>query len=184
MVDEQLRDFWQWKDTILANEEVLLEALTFDLTLESPFEMLSHASDALQLQTEIRKSAWAFVNDSCQTSLCIMFPTKVILAAAIQWALKFRQMKLPEIRITNEAGEENLVEWTEHPSVKVSAEDRTAAMNVMTAVYESGSSAASIPKAPVPAPVPVNTPLHKETKRKRDSEDTDSNGAKKSKTEM
>ena len=44
IIDEQSKDWWRWRDCILHNEDVLLETLCFDLTVESPhrqlFEML------------------------------------------------------------------------------------------------------------------------------------------------
>ena len=41
VVDEQTKDYWRWRDTIVLNEDVLLEALCFDLTLELPHYPLS-----------------------------------------------------------------------------------------------------------------------------------------------
>ena len=40
IIDEQSKEFWRWKDSILLYEETMLELLTFDVVLESPYNML------------------------------------------------------------------------------------------------------------------------------------------------
>lgn len=90
LVDEQDKEYWRWKDNILHNEDVLLEALCFDLTLEPPYKILYEylnnfgESDSRRL----RNSAWAFINDSCMTTLCLMFSSRQIAASALYAAAK------------------------------------------------------------------------------------------------
>ncbi|KAL8843299.1 MAG: hypothetical protein Q9170_000157 [Blastenia crenularia] len=90
LVDEQDKEYWRWKDNILHNEDVLLEALCFDLTLEPPYKILF---DYLTYFGEsdnrrLRNSAWAFINDSCMTTLCLMFSSRTIAASALYAAAK------------------------------------------------------------------------------------------------
>lgn len=90
VVDEQDREYWRWRDVILYNEDVMLEALCFDLSLEPPYKTLF---DHLLFFEEgdnnsLRNAAWAFVNDSYLTMLCLMFPSKVIATSALYAAAK------------------------------------------------------------------------------------------------
>jgi len=90
LVDEQTKDFWRWRDTILYNEDVLLEVLCFDLTIESPYRILAdlikhyHASHNKRL----RDSAWSFINDSNMTQLCLLFTSRTIACAALYCGAK------------------------------------------------------------------------------------------------
>ena len=85
IVDEQDKEYWRWKDTILHMEDVLLEALCFDLSLEPPyktlFEFLVYFGE--EDNKKLRNVAWAFVNDSCLTTLCLLFPSRTIAASAL-----------------------------------------------------------------------------------------------------
>lgn len=88
VVDEQSKDFWRWRDTIMYNEEVLLEALCFDLTLESPYQLINSLAEKFHLNKveKFCRNAWGFVNDACRTPMCLCFPTRVIAAAAFYWS--------------------------------------------------------------------------------------------------
>ncbi|KAI4227530.1 MAG: hypothetical protein L6R40_008200 [Gallowayella cf. fulva] len=90
VVDEQDKEYWRWKDNILHNEDVLLEALCFDLTLEPPykvlFEYLNYFGEGDNRR--LRNSAWAFINDSCMTTLCLQFSSQTIAASALYAAAK------------------------------------------------------------------------------------------------
>lgn len=85
LVDEQSKEYWRWRDTILHNEDVLLEALCFDLSLEPPyntlFEFLMYFGERDNKQ--LRNAAWAFVNDSNLTMLCLLSTSRTIAAAAL-----------------------------------------------------------------------------------------------------
>jgi protein BUR2 len=85
IVDENTKDYWRWRDTILNNEDVLLELLCFDLTIESPY---NHLFSLLQYygvdkQKKLRDSAWSFINDSNMTQACLLFTSRVIACAAL-----------------------------------------------------------------------------------------------------
>lgn len=90
VVDEQDKEFWRWRDTILQLEDTLLEALCFDLSLVPPYAtlyaaLLHFGHDA---DKPLRNAAWAFVNDSCLTPLCLLYPSRTIAAAAIYAAAR------------------------------------------------------------------------------------------------
>ncbi|KAI4154836.1 MAG: hypothetical protein LQ341_000276 [Variospora aurantia] len=90
MVDEQDKEYWRWKDNILHNEDVLLEALCFDLTLDPPYKILFEYLNLFgeSNNRRLRNSAWAFINDSCMTILCLMYSSRYIAASALYAAAK------------------------------------------------------------------------------------------------
>lgn len=91
LVDEQSKDWWRWRDCILHNEDVLLETLCFDLTVESPhrqlFDMLKFYG--VEHNKKVRNAAWAFATDSNNTPLCLMVSSRTIAVASLYAALKF-----------------------------------------------------------------------------------------------
>ncbi|OJJ51463.1 hypothetical protein ASPZODRAFT_127537 [Penicilliopsis zonata CBS 506.65] len=90
MVDEQSKEFWKWRDTILHHEDLLLEALCFDLQLEQPYRILYDfiCFFGVNENKPLRNAAWAFVNDSMFTVLCLQFTARVIAAAALYAAAR------------------------------------------------------------------------------------------------
>ena len=90
VVDEQDKEYWRWKDTILQYEDLLLEANCFDLSLEPPYKTLSEflLFFGEENNKRLRNAAWAFVNDSCLTMLCLLFPSRTIAASALYAAAK------------------------------------------------------------------------------------------------
>lgn len=98
IVDEQSKDFWKWRDTILQNEDVLLEVLCFDLTIEAPHKQLY---DMLKFygvhhNKQLRNAAWAFVTDSNQTQLCLLSSSRTIAAAALYCAARQSNVAFPD----------------------------------------------------------------------------------------
>lgn len=89
VVDEQNKEFWKWRDTILHHEDILLEALCFDLQLEQPYRILYEfiCYFGVNDNKHVRNSSWAFLNDSMYTVLCLQFPARVIAAAAFYAAI-------------------------------------------------------------------------------------------------
>lgn len=129
IVDEQSKDYWRWRDIILLNEDILLEALCFDMSLDSPYSLLSNYVDKLGVShlSALKKCAWAFVNDSCRTTLCVMFPTNVISAAAIYWASKYTKNDIPTLP-------QDSCWWD---LISVDKSDIKEACNIMADLYES-----------------------------------------------
>ncbi|KAH0555912.1 hypothetical protein GP486_006145 [Trichoglossum hirsutum] len=127
IIDEQAKEFWRWKDTILHNEEILLEAMCFDLSLEPPYNMLFRFLVQFHEQNnkKLRNSAWAFLNDSHLTMLCLLFPSRTIAAAALYCAAKHCEVAFPD------HGDRA---WWE--VVKVELKDIKKACNYMATVYE------------------------------------------------
>ena len=90
VIDEQSKEYWRWRDTILHNEDLLLEAICFDLSLEPPyktlFDFLNYFGE--QDNKKLRNAGWAFLNDSNLTMLCLLFPSRTIAAAALYCGAK------------------------------------------------------------------------------------------------
>ena len=127
-VDEQDKEYWRWKDNILHNEDVLLEAICFDLSLEPPhktmFELLVFFGE--QENKRVRNAAWAFVNDSCMTMLCLLFPSRTIAASSLYAAAKHCGVVIPD----DAQGRA----WWEVIGVKL--RDIKRACNIMATMYE------------------------------------------------
>ncbi|KAF4306946.1 putative cyclin protein [Botryosphaeria dothidea] len=127
LVDEQTKDFWRWRDTILYNEDVLLETICFDLTIESPhkllFDMLVY--HGVEHNKRLRNAAWSFINDSNLTQLCLLFPSRTIAAAAL-----YCGARLCEVAFEDEEGKP----WWEIQHVKL--RDIRRACNYMANIYE------------------------------------------------
>lgn len=98
VVDEQDTEFWRWKDNILYNEDLLLEAICFDLNLDPPykalFELLLYFGE--ENNKRLRNAAWAFINDSYLTMLCLLFSSKTIAASALYAAAKHCAVGFPD----------------------------------------------------------------------------------------
>ncbi|KAB8067455.1 cyclin-like protein [Aspergillus leporis] len=90
VVDEQSKEFWKWRDTILHHEDLLLESLCFDLQLEQPYRILYDfiCYFGVNENKPLRNAAWAFVNDSMFTVLCLQFSARNIAAAALYAAAR------------------------------------------------------------------------------------------------
>ncbi|PRT54593.1 Cyclin pch1 [Wickerhamiella sorbophila] len=88
-VDTNSREFKKWVETIMYTEELLLEGLFFDLTIESPYRSLAAFTTKYPTPGEgINTLANNFVNDSCRTMLSVVYSSDKIAAAAYYWAIK------------------------------------------------------------------------------------------------
>ena len=127
-VDEQDKEYWKWKDTILQMEDTLLEAVCFDLSVDPPyktlFEFLVYFRE--EENKKLRNAAWAFVNDSCLTMLCLLFSSRTIAASALYAAAKHYG-----VRFRDDA---NGRPWWE--VVGIQLRDMRRACNYMADVYE------------------------------------------------
>nr|OQO26741.1 hypothetical protein B0A51_07720 [Rachicladosporium sp. CCFEE 5018] len=98
IIDEQSKDFWKWRDCILHSEDVMLEVLCFDLTVESPhrqlFDMLKYYGQ--QHNKPFRNASWAFVSDSANTMLCLLCSSRTIAAAAFYNACRVTDVQIPD----------------------------------------------------------------------------------------
>jgi len=98
IIDEQSKEYWRWRDSMLLYEEVMLEILTFDVVLQSPHTILYDQLQKLQIEDNkpLKNVAWAFLNDSCLTTLCLLMPAKDIAIGAIYFAAKFLGDTIPD----------------------------------------------------------------------------------------
>lgn len=128
LVDEQTKDFWKWRDTILFNEDVLLEYLCFDLTIDSPYKLLYDMLKSLRVHDnkKLRNAAWSFISDSSLTQLCLLFTSRAIAAAAIYCGAKHAEHAFPD-------GPDGRP-WWEQQGVRL--RDMRRACNYMAGIYE------------------------------------------------
>lgn len=70
------------------HEEVVLEALCFDLTFDLPYPHLLKYLDELEggASQELKMMAWCVVNDSFHASLCLRYEPAFVAAGAIVFA--------------------------------------------------------------------------------------------------
>jgi len=98
VVDEQSKEYWKWRDTILHNEDILLEALCFDLQLEQPYRLLLDFLRFYRVQEnkQLRNTSWAFLNDSLVTTMCLQLAPSSIAGSALYLGVKFAGITLPD----------------------------------------------------------------------------------------
>lgn len=100
IIDEQSKEYWRWRDSILTYEEVMLEALTFDLVVDNPYQRLYEHLNTLDMvhNKRLRESAWAFCNDACLTALPLLMEARDISIAAVFFASTVTQSAIPDHR--------------------------------------------------------------------------------------
>lgn len=99
IIDEQSKEYWRWRDSILNYEELMLEALTFDLMVEHPYQRLYTQLGRLDLQHDkkLRDAAWSFCNDSCLTILPLLMDAREIAVSAIFFASASTGIKINDV---------------------------------------------------------------------------------------
>ena len=99
VVDEQSKEYWRWRDSILMYEEVMLENLTFDLMVDNPHIKLYEILGQLGVihNKALRHAAWAFCNDSCLTPLPLLMDARDIAIASIFFASTFTGERIDDI---------------------------------------------------------------------------------------
>lgn len=128
IVDESSKEYWRWRDTLLHNEDILLEALCFDLQLEQPYRLLFDflCYYGVQDNKNLRNAAWAFVNDSNLTTMRLQFSARTIAASALYAAAKHTDVAFPD----DDYGRP----WWEH--LKVDIEEMKKACNQLVDAYQ------------------------------------------------
>lgn len=128
VVDEQSKEYWKWRDTILHNEDLLLEALCFDLQLEPPYRILLDFLRYYDVQEnkQLRNTSWAFLNDSLVTTMCLQLTPSSIAGSALYMGVKFAGITLPD----DERGRP----WWEQLGLDI--QDIQKGCNLMAEVYE------------------------------------------------
>lgn len=99
IIDEQSKEYWRWRDSILTYEEVMLETLTFDLMIDTPYHRLFEHLKELELahNKRLRESAWAFCNDSCLTILPLLMEARDVAVSAIFFASIVTETKIEDV---------------------------------------------------------------------------------------
>lgn len=99
IIDEQSKEYWRWRDSILAYEELMLETLTFDLMVEHPYHRLYDQLVQLNLHHDkkVRDAAWTFCNDSCLTILPLLMEAREIAVSAIFFASASTGTKINDV---------------------------------------------------------------------------------------
>ncbi|KAF8318626.1 cyclin-like protein, partial [Cantharellus anzutake] len=79
--DEQDPNVTKWMKRITQYEELLLEALCFDMTVEHPHTALLTAAKVLHPSEELLAYSWSIINDTYRTPLCVLYSHNVIACA-------------------------------------------------------------------------------------------------------
>ncbi|KAL2315943.1 Cyclin pch1 [Schizosaccharomyces pombe] len=128
LVDEQTKEYWRWRDVILYTEEVLLEALCFDFTVEHPYPyVLSFIKKFVADDKNVTKVAWTYINDSTRSIACLLYSPKTIAAAAFQFALEKNEINLSTTT-------DGLPVWMEES--QVSYEDVKGVLTLIDSLYK------------------------------------------------
>ncbi|KAI1339111.1 cyclin-like protein [Xylariaceae sp. FL0016] len=99
-VDEQSKEYWRWRDSILMYEEIMLENLTFDLMVDNPHFKLYELLGQLNVihNKTLRHAAWAFCNDSAISTLPLLMDSRNIAMAAIFFSSCFTGEHIDDIQ--------------------------------------------------------------------------------------
>ncbi|KIW08386.1 hypothetical protein, variant [Verruconis gallopava] len=170
IVDENTKDYWRWRDTIILNEDVLLELLCFDLTVESPYNILFGLLQyyGVEKQKKLRDAAWSFINDSNLTQACLLFTSRTIACAALWFAARQTDSAFGD-------GEDGKPWWEVQ---KVPLRQIKRAMNYMADFYTNAPGGMQLKTGSESVYTPL-TPVRMErsgselsTKREREDEET------------
>ncbi|KAI0485198.1 cyclin-like protein [Xylariaceae sp. FL0804] len=99
IVDEQAKEYWRWRDSILMYEEVMLENLTFDLMVDNPHSKLYEFLGKLGVihNKSLRNAAWTFCNDACMTPLPLLMEAHDIAVASIFFSSTYTRQELEDV---------------------------------------------------------------------------------------
>lgn len=86
------------KELILIGERLLLCTIGFDMNIQHPYRPLTAACKKLKIAQKMWKTAWTYVNNWLQTTLCLQYKPHYIAAGSMFLAAKFHQVKLPSER--------------------------------------------------------------------------------------
>lgn len=99
IIDEQSKEYWRWRDSILMYEELMLELLTFDLMIDNPYRSLFELLGQLDLahNKTLRQAAWTFCNDACLTALPLLMEARDIAISAIFFASAHTTQQIDDV---------------------------------------------------------------------------------------
>lgn len=99
LIDEQDKEYWRWRDTILTYEELMLEQLTFDLMIDNPYRHLFELLGQLDIvhNKHLRQAAWAFCNDACLTAIPLLIEARDVAISAIYFASVHTNQQIDDV---------------------------------------------------------------------------------------
>lgn len=99
IIDEQSKEYWRWRDSILTYEEIMLEQLTFDLMIDNPYRHLFELLRRLYIvhNKHLRQAAWAFCNDACLTALPLLIEARDVAIGAIFFASVHTNQQIDDV---------------------------------------------------------------------------------------
>ncbi|KAJ4163483.1 hypothetical protein LMH87_005207 [Akanthomyces muscarius] len=100
IIDEQSKEYWRWRDSILIHEELMLEQLTFDMMVDNPYRNLFELLGKLDIvhNKHLRQAAWAFCNDACLTALPLLIEARDVAISAIFFASAHTNQQIDDVR--------------------------------------------------------------------------------------
>ncbi|KAK5990612.1 Cyclin pch1 [Cladobotryum mycophilum] len=150
-IDEQSKEYWRWRDSILTYEEVMLEQLTFDLMIDNPYRHLFELLGQLDMvhNKNLRQAAWAFCNDACLTALPLHIEARDVAISSIFFASVHTNQQIDDF---------NGQAWWKY--LKGNEDRCTKAIEVMRQFYTENPLRKQNPSLPSPA-------FHLENTRRR-----------------
>ncbi|OAA48622.1 cyclin [Metarhizium rileyi] len=99
VIDEQSKEYWRWRDSILTYEEIMLEQLTFDLMIDNPYRHLFELLGQLDIvhNKNLRQAAWAFCNDACLTAIPLLIEARDVAISAIFFASVHKHQQIDDV---------------------------------------------------------------------------------------
>ncbi|KAH7328975.1 cyclin [Stachybotrys elegans] len=142
VIDEQSKEYWRWRDSILTYEEVMLEQLTFDLMVDNPYHHLFELLGQLDIvhNKHLRQAAWAFCNDACLTALPLLMEARDVAISAIFFGMVHAKEQIDDI---------NGMPWWKF--LRGEADRCTKAIEVMQQFYIENPLKKQNPSLPSPA---------------------------------
>lgn len=89
VVDINSKEYSTWQDVILFNEEALVAALCFDLSISHPYPIALVLGDQLGWTKEQKLMASQILNDSLRSCACIIWRPEIVAAACMVIASRF-----------------------------------------------------------------------------------------------
>ncbi|KHO00070.1 cyclin [Metarhizium album ARSEF 1941] len=153
-IDEQSKEYWRWRDSILTYEEIMLEQLTFDLMIDNPYRQLFELLGQLDIvhNKNLRQAAWAFCNDACLTAIPLLIEARDVAISAIFFASVHTRHQIDDI---------NGEPWWRY--LNGDEERCTSAIEVMRQFYTENPLRKQNPSLPSPAFDLENTRRRAET---------------------
>jgi len=87
------REFWELKEKVLISERILLQTLSFDLTVEHAYRPLLAYVKSIKGTRDLAQVAWNFINDSLRTTICLQYAPRCVSAAAVHLAARYLSEK-------------------------------------------------------------------------------------------